>query len=177
MNALYAGAVRGRGDSRVPVAPPANVIVRVRRATVPDFESVAQLLGELGRPAPTAENRGALRGTFERHLARPGCASLVAERDGRVVGFMSIEFRDRLNWATPEAWIPDLIVTEPARGLGVGRALLDAGFREAVERKAHRVTLESGYNRQRAHAVYLAAGMTEAGKYFTWVVGRGPTTQ
>lgn len=145
-----------------------RVGVRVRRATVADFEGVAQLLAELGRPAITPENRGTTRGTWERHLARVETASIVAEQEGRIVGFLSLEFRDRLNHASPEAWIPDFIVTERARGQGIGRALLEAAFREATDRKAHRVTLESGHHRARAHGVYLAAGMTDAGKCFTW---------
>ena len=141
--------------------------LRVRRAAVRDFEVVTQLLAELGRPAPAAEARGQVRGTYERHLARPEIASLVAEVEGAVVGFCSLEFRDRLNHATPEAWIPDLIVTHGSRRRGVARALLDAAFREAADRKAHRITLESGHQRTEAHLLYIAAGMTDAGKFFT----------
>ena len=34
------------------------------------------------------------------------------------------EFRERLNFFTPEAWIPELIVGEDSRGKGIGAALL-----------------------------------------------------
>lgn len=140
--------------------------MRVRRATVRDFEAVSALLAELGRPVVTPDARGALQGVYERHLARPEVASLLAEVEQRVIAFVSIEFRERLNHGTLEAWIPDLIVTETERGKGVGRALLDAAFREARDRKAHRVSADAGNHRQDAQRMYAAAGMLDTGRYF-----------
>lgn len=131
-----------------------------------DFEAVSALLAELGRPVITPDARGALQGVYERHLARPEVASLVAEIEQRVVGYLTLEFRERLNHGTFEAWIPDLIVTEAARGKGVARALVDAALREARDRKAHRVSADAGNHREAAIALYHAVGMVEAGRYF-----------
>lgn len=139
---------------------------RIRRATVRDFEAVSALLAELGRPVVTPDARGALQGVYERHLARPEVSSLVAEIDQKVVGYLSLEFRERLNHATLEAWIPDLIVTEASRGRGVGRGLLEAAFREARDRKAHRVSADAGNHREAAQRAYVAAGMVDTGRYF-----------
>lgn len=139
----------------------------VRAAAPDDFDAVAALLAELGRPALTARTRDAAREVYRRHVAREDAASLVAEVDGRPVGFMSLEFRERLNRVQPQAWIPDLIVTESARGLGVGRALLLRGFALARERGCWGVTLESGYSRKVAHQLYRATGMVDEGLYFT----------
>jgi ribosomal-protein-alanine N-acetyltransferase len=108
----------------------------------------------------------AARQVYERHVGRPDTASLVAEVDGRVIGFMSLEFRERLNRTTPQAWIPDLIVTETHRGIRAGRALLLRGFELARERGCWSVTLESGSERAVAHQLYLSAGMQDLGKYF-----------
>lgn len=139
----------------------------IRRAVVGDFDAVTRLLTELGRAAPTPENRGRLLGVWENHLARPETSSMLALVGNDVVGFCSLEFRERLNYPTPEAWIPDLIVTESQRGRNVGRALLEAAMDEASRRGAHRLILDSEHHRTRAHEFYLHAGMTDSGHFFT----------
>ena len=88
--------------------------------------------------------------------------------NGRAVGFCSLEFRERLNWGVPQGWIPDLIVTAGARGVGAGKALLLQAFEVARERGCWSVTLESGYQRGVAHQLYRSAGMTQDGYYFTF---------
>ena len=138
----------------------------VRRVTDGDFEAVTALLEELGRPRVTAATAGAARAIFAAHVSSPDAGSLLAERDNIPVGFLSLHFRDRLNHATPEAWIPDLVVTEREHGSGAGSALLRRAVDLARERGCHRLVLESGYNRLRAHRFYTREGMTDAGKYF-----------
>jgi len=138
----------------------------VRSAEPEGFDAVATLLGELGRPVLTAATRPPARAIYLRHLARAETASLVAESDGDVIGFMSLEFRDRLNQSRLQAWIPDLIVTESSRGMGAGRALLLRGIELAKARGCWSVTLESGHQRHAAHGLYRAAGMADEGLYF-----------
>ena len=141
--------------------------VEVRPIAAGDFQAVTRLLAELGRPAPSDERLPALRRSFDDHLRRAETASLLATLEGDAVGFCSLEFRDRLHRIEPEAWIPDLVVTEAARGRRIGAALLDAAFAEAVARGAAAVTLESGFQRAAAHSLYAAAGMGDVGSFFT----------
>ena len=138
----------------------------VRRAAPGDFLSVAVLLAELGRPRLTPDTTDAAQAVYERHLADPNTASMVAEIDSATVGFLSLVFRERLNCVQPQAWIPDLVVTEAARGQGAAKALLAAAFEAAREFGCDRVTLESGYARTVAHRVYGAAGMNNSGYFF-----------
>jgi len=125
------------------------------------------LLAELGRPPVRPDTIYAARAVFLRHIADPNTASRVAERDGEVIGFLSLVFREHLNYIEPLAWIPDLIVTESARGLGAARLLLEGAFEAAQEGGCQFVRLESGYHRTVAHQVYLAVGMSNDGYYFT----------
>jgi GNAT superfamily N-acetyltransferase len=143
---------------------------RIRPAAAGDFAAVATLLAELGRPTLTAGTEGTAKAVYLRHLTRKDTASLVAEWDGRVVGFLSLEFRDRLNKVRPQAWIPDLIVTESYRKRGIAQALLDSAFARAREHGCWGVTLESGYHRKDAHRLYLRVGMDDAGKYFNYLL-------
>ncbi len=137
----------------------------VRRAAPGDFLRVAALLAELGRPGLMPDTTAKAQAVYERHAADANTASLVAEIDGVMVGFLSLVFRERLNCVHPQAWIPDLIVTEAARGRGA-KALLTAAFETAQEFGCDRVTLESGYARTVAHRVYGAAGMNNSGYFF-----------
>ena len=150
---------------------PATNNVIVRRAEMGDFAAVTALLTELGRPTLTPENAAGVAAVYRRHIADPKAGSLVAEVDGVVIGFLSLVFREHLNSASPQAWIPDLIVTESARGLGAARGLLEAAFAAAREAGCEFARLESGYGRTVAHRVYEAVGMSNDGYYFTKRLG------
>jgi GNAT superfamily N-acetyltransferase len=141
--------------------------VKVRLAERGDFDAVTALLEELGRARVTDETREACRRVFESHLDDGQAAHLVAqESGGGIVGFSSLHFRERLNHPTPDAWVPDLIVAAAARGRGAGRLLLQEAERLARDHGCWQLTLESAYRRTEAHALYLAIGMEDAGKYF-----------
>lgn len=150
------------------VPAPRGVEVRPIRDEDDDFAAVTALLAELGRPAPTDEKLAALRRTYAQHAGREDTGSMLALLDGRPAGFVSIEFRQPFFTRAPQAWIPDLIVTETARGRDIGAALLEAAFVAAERRGAYAAALESGHQRAIAHRLYAAAGMTDVG-VFAWL--------
>jgi len=147
--------------------PAAGVEVRPITDDEADFEASTRLLAELGRPAPTEQTTAALRRTYAQHVGRADTGSLLALLDGAPVGFVSLEFRDPFYLAAPQAWIPDLIVADAARGRRIGAVLLDAAFAEATRRGAYAVTLESGHQRAVAHRLYSTAGMADVGSFLT----------
>jgi GNAT superfamily N-acetyltransferase len=141
--------------------------VRVRPAEGADFEAVTALLEELGRPKVTDATSEKCRTIYERQLEDDRTAHLVAVNGGgAVVGFCSLHFRDRLNFATPDAWVPDLIVTGSARRQGAARAMLEEAERRARERRCWMLTLESAHFRREAHLLYAAFGMEDTAKSF-----------
>jgi ribosomal-protein-alanine N-acetyltransferase len=157
------GPVTTRG-----IAAPSGAEIRPIRDEDADFTAVTGLLAELGRPAPADEKLPALRRTFSQHVGRTDTGSLLALLDGRPAGFISLDFRQPFFTRDPQAWIPDLIVTEVARGRDIGAALLDAALVEAARRGAYAAALESGHHRAVAHRLYTAAGMSEVG-VFAWL--------
>jgi GNAT superfamily N-acetyltransferase len=156
------GPVRGRE-----IQPSTGVEIRPIVDTDDDFDATTRLLAELGRPAPSEEKLPALRRTYARHVVRADTGSMLALLDGSPVGFVSLEFRQPFFTLRPQAWVPDLIVTEAARGRDIGAALLDAAFVEAQRREAYSAALESGHHRAVAHRLYAAAGMADVGSFFT----------
>jgi GNAT superfamily N-acetyltransferase len=142
--------------------------ITVREARAEDWPAVATLLAELGRPeALGTDFEGDLRQVYERYLARPDTVALVAEVQGRVLGFCDVEFRTRLNFAELQAWIPDLVVGEAERSRGAGRALLARAEEIARHRGCWGMSLESATWRDRAHAFYVREGWTDSGKAFS----------
>lgn len=141
--------------------------VIIRHVDEHDFEAVATLLAELGNPALTPETEASIRATFQRHLAAPDTASLLAERDGIPIGFITMHIRERLNRLMPEAWVPNFIITAREHGSGVAQALFGHACEVARQRGCYRIVLESNYPLIRAHNFYLRQGMRDAGKYFT----------
>jgi GNAT superfamily N-acetyltransferase len=140
----------------------------VRRATDEDWPAVASLLAELGRPeALGTPDEADLREVYLAYLPRDDVEALVAEDDGRITGFCDLEFRTRLNFFAPQAWIPDLVVAERDRSKGAGAALLGRAEELARERGCWGMSLESATWRRRAHAFYEREGWTDTGKSFT----------
>lgn len=155
------GPVRTRGISADAVE------IRPIAETDADFEATTRLLAELGRAAPTEEKLPALRRTYDQHVRRADTGSMLALLDGAAVGFISLEMRQPFFTTRPQAWIPDLVVTESARGRDIGAALLDAAFAEAIRRGCYAAALESGHHRTVAHQLYLASGMSDVGSFYT----------
>jgi len=146
--------------------------MNVRSAEPRDFEAVTVLLEALGRREVTDETRDRCREIYAAQLSDPSADHVVAENDdGEIVGFCSLHFRKRLNYTTPEAWVPDLIVRDGQRRTGIGRALLDHAERRAIERGCWALSLESAHHRVEAHRFYAAFGMRDMGKSVRKLLG------
>ena len=149
-------------------------MVEVREARAEDWPAVESLLADLGRPdvRGTPEEERA-RDLFLGYLERTDTIALVAEDEGGVIGFCDVEFRPRLNFTTQQAWIPDLIVAEDARGRGAGAELLQRAEQLARERACWSITLESANWRTRAHAFYEREGWLDSAHAFVKLLAEG----
>ncbi|HKO34175.1 MAG TPA: GNAT family N-acetyltransferase [Candidatus Limnocylindria bacterium] len=154
--------------SPVRVEPPPGVTLR--SAHDGDGEVVTSLLSEFGAPrTPPPERMDAVLRTFDDHLRRveKGEARLiVAEQDGVAVGACSLEWRAPFWTEEIHAWLPDLVVTESARGRGIGSALLADAMGAAAKRGATQLSLESGRTRTAAHHLYRSRGFRETGQTY-----------
>jgi ribosomal protein S18 acetylase RimI-like enzyme len=148
------------------ITPPADTAIR--RLSADDFDALTRLVAKMGpHRSPVPERMDALRRSFDELIRRPNDASRVTVRDGAVTGICTLELRANLRRLAAEAWIPELVVAEQARGQGIGAALLDSALADAMSEGANSATLESGARRKAAHALYRTAGFTEAGRIFT----------
>jgi GNAT superfamily N-acetyltransferase len=149
--------------------------VNLRPARLADGDAITSLLSEFGaQRTPPAERMDAVLRIFTEQLRRVdagGGRTVVAELDGAVVGACSVEWRDPFWIDERHAWLPDLMVTERARGRGIGRALLADAVAAAAAQTATQLTLESGLARTAAHGLYRSTGFAEAGRTYRLLRG------
>ncbi|MEV5317512.1 GNAT family N-acetyltransferase [Streptomyces sp. NPDC052687] len=88
---------------------------------------------------------------------------LVAELDGRVVGYIRLGFPTPLPSNAHVRHIRGLAVAEEARGKGVGRALLRAAVEDARARGFRRITLRVLGHNAPARALYASEGFEVEG--------------
>ncbi|MFH8803562.1 GNAT family N-acetyltransferase [Streptomyces sp. NPDC017936] len=88
---------------------------------------------------------------------------LVAELDGRVVGYVRIGFPTPLACNAHVRQIQGLAVADEARGRGVGRALVRAAVDESRRRGARRITLRVLGHNTPARKLYEAEGFEVEG--------------
>ncbi|HEX4446724.1 MAG TPA: GNAT family N-acetyltransferase, partial [Polyangiaceae bacterium] len=94
--------------------------IALRTATTSDADAAHALLRELGYEGI---DPGTFRQGFDAVLADLSQRVWLAEIEGRVVGLMSISRRPQVRLAGPIVTIDELVVTEAARGSGIGAKL------------------------------------------------------
>ena len=141
--------------------------VVVRMASPSDWPAVAGLLVELGRgvASGTADDP-THRQSFAGHLRQLGRVTLVAELDAELVGVIDMEYHQRLGDHRPQARVNDVVVTERARGAGVGTVLLRRAEELARKRGCFRMALVTASWREASIAFYRREGWHDYGQWF-----------
>lgn len=152
----------------------ADVVVRSARSQ--DWPAVAGLLVELGRGVAegTAEDP-THQLQFVGHLRRLDSVTLVASVGDDVMGVVDMEYHQRLGDHRPQARVNDLVVTERARGAGVGRSLLSAAEELARKRGCFRMALVTATWREETTAFYVKEGWQAYGRWFVKPLTEGVT--
>ena len=157
--------------------------MNIRPATGSDITTLGWLGGLLVRqhhamdparfiPAEPETDRqyGAYLG---RRLGRRDVVLLVAEEDGRVIGFVwgGLEDTDYMALRGPAGAIYDLVVDPDHRRRGVGRALLDAALAALTRLGAPRVVLATAEANAAAQQLFLRAGFRPTMREMTRELG------
>ena len=141
--------------------------ITVRDAIIEDAAVIATLLGELGYPS----RPDGVRARLARLLAREGSRVFVAEREAEVLGVLGLQRMPVLTSLNDIAMIIALVVTERARGAGVGRLLVARAEEQARVWQCERIMVTSAERRADAHAFYQHLGYDYTGRRFAKVIG------
>lgn len=148
-------------------ASPVEVDLDLRNATPADADEVAVLLGALGYPCDPADAAERIAAVL--HNDRQ--ALLLARLRGVACGLLSLDFMYYLPLGTTTCRVTALVVSDDARGHGVGRALLRDAERRARAAGAARLEVTSAGHRTEAHAFYRACGFTDGAARFVKSLG------
>jgi ribosomal protein S18 acetylase RimI-like enzyme len=131
--------------------------VEIREATPLDASALLPLIVEMGvgfhRPS------GADAAFVARYLEQPGQGILLALVDGAPVGFLAHATTLDLYLGGPTGEIVDLLVTERARGRGVGTALVAEAVRRFDEAGCGEVRVVTDADNLAAIRAYAKAGI------------------
>jgi GNAT superfamily N-acetyltransferase len=137
-------------------------VIHIRPAQPGDVLALAGLLGELGYPADAA----AAGRRFDRLASFPDCRVLVATEDSEVIGFGTVHVFPILSEDAPRGQLTALVVTESARGRGVGRELVHAMEEFARSRGVWRIVVTTANHRAATHRFYELLGYQWTGRRY-----------
>jgi GNAT superfamily N-acetyltransferase len=128
--------------------------IKIRRAKSTDAPQIAELTGQLGYPATTAEIAQRLR------RIKPALqhAVLVAESpEQKIIGWLHVSVSPLLE-VQLRAEVNGLVVAGDERSRGTGALLLRAAEHWARSRGCKNMSVRSNVIRERAHQFYLRHG-------------------
>jgi GNAT superfamily N-acetyltransferase len=127
--------------------------VTTRPARICDAEAIARLTRQLGYDVETRS----IEDRLSRLLARGDQQFLIAEHDGRAIGWINmivVEYIETGAFVT----IGGLVVDREYRGQGIGRRLLTEAEQWATQQGCTIVRLSSSATRTEAHKFYEHVG-------------------
>jgi len=115
--------------------------VHIRPATISDVPAIANFIGKLAEYEKLSHAVNVTDDLLRQHLfgANPAAEVLMAELDGREIGY-ALFFQTYSTFVgRPGIWLEDLFVLPQYRGKGAGKALLTAVARIAAQRNCGRL--------------------------------------
>jgi GNAT superfamily N-acetyltransferase len=121
--------------------PASDADITIRPATADDVRLLVEMIRELAEYERLAHEAAATEESLREHLfgSRPAAEALIAELDGRPVGY-AIYFTNFSSFTSrPGIYLEDIYVQPALRGHGVGKRLLTEVAKLAVVRGCTRL--------------------------------------
>jgi GNAT superfamily N-acetyltransferase len=128
-----------------------------------DFEILTELIKELGYPS----NKNNISERLYKIKSNKDYKTLVAEVDGKVVGFIGLCKLYAYEYDGEYVRIISLVVNENYRDKGIGTKLLKSGEKWAINEGTIAIALNSGIKREKAHEFYNSNGYNIKGYSFS----------
>jgi predicted N-acetyltransferase YhbS len=137
--------------------------MKIRKAILEDENSVIHLLKQFPPEEVTVDWRDGAR-TFRQIVKNSELGSvLVAEEDGEILGVITISYPTAIRCGGIYSNIEEFIVSEKARGKGVGGGLVKAIMDESIARGCYEIQINNPS--KLGYPVYIRAGLKDIGKH------------
>lgn len=127
--------------------------VRIREAAAADASALERLIGQLGYRVSAADAIARLEA-----VAAAGNHTLVAERDGAVVGCLTTSKMPVIHRPAAVGRISMMVVEESLRGQGIGALLVRAAEQALAAQGCYMIEVTSNFTRTEAHRFYQKLG-------------------
>lgn len=139
--------------------------ILIRRAIKSDIPTVTKLAIEL---IDSVKNSGGiakdvLSENSRNALTNPNSYILVAETEGKVIGFISLMTRKTIIHSSPCGLIDELVVSKRHRRKGVGKGLIKAAVEECEKLRCCEVEVSTEFTNVNAREFYKHCGFEETG--------------
>ena len=131
--------------------PSMSIVIRAMALT--DISAARILLSQLGYEMNTSE----VERRYNAIRERGDHAVFVAEKDGRVIGFLHLYERPAFD-KPPAVIVQAIVVDQSLRGTGIGKTIMSMAERWALERGFSSIALTSNISRSGAHWFYNSLG-------------------
>jgi len=146
-------------------------VLEVRKAAGEDEEKIFRLIRELAETVGFAEQAplidiGIWSRTLKGMLDSPDWIFLLASDDGESLGLVLLYVRPTLTTGMNKAIITEMVVTEKARGKGVGRVLIEEARKQALQSGCSIMAVATDLDNAGATGFYKKMGFTQERTYF-----------
>lgn len=129
-------------------APPEGPGVKIREASIEDFDSVVALYGEFGNRIPVAQGRDGFA-HWKALLHHPGTTVHVAVLEDRLVAAATLHSLPNMTYGGMSyALIENVITARDQQGKGLGRQVMESAMAKAWQANAYKIMLLTGKNRK-----------------------------
>lgn len=142
--------------------------ILIRRVIKSDIATVSKLAIELIDSVKNSEGiaRDVLSENSRNALTNPNSYILVAETEGKVIGFISFMTRNTIVHSGPCGLIDELVVSKRHRRKGVGKELIKAAVEECKKLRCCEVEVSTEFTNVNAREFYKHCGFEETGVIF-----------
>jgi (aminoalkyl)phosphonate N-acetyltransferase len=133
-------------------------MAELRKATGTDLPAVFALICELERGGSEKMELSAFAPVFQRNIHDENIVYMVAEDEGKIIGFSSMHVQMLLHHCGAVAEVQELVVAQGCRGRGAGVLLLSELEAEARRRGCLQIELCCNKNRIASNEFYGRRG-------------------
>ena len=139
-------------------------MIKIRKATLEDADQVIELFKQFpSSESPDSWQENAAPAYREVVKNDEMGTVLVAEEEGDVIGVLTLSYPVAIRCAGVYTCIEEFIVSERARGKGVGGQLIEAAIAEAASRGCYEIQVNNPS--ELGYPVYLEHGFKDIGKH------------